>query len=53
MLVYASFSVVIEKQLCIKMSGNLAIQGGPQSVRTDPGDLFTWRLLTTEDEQAY
>ena len=30
----------------------LAIQGGPKHIRTDPGDLFTWPIVTEEDEQA-
>lgn len=30
----------------------LAIQGGPKSITTDPGDLFIWPIVTAEDEQA-
>src|SRR5260370_974397 len=30
----------------------LAIHGGPKAVRTDPGDIFAWPLITEEDEQA-
>lgn len=31
---------------------DLAIQGGPKAVQTDPGDIFTWPIITAEDEQA-
>lgn len=30
----------------------LAIFGGPKSVTCDPGDMFTWPIVTKEDEQA-
>ena len=30
----------------------LAINGGPKTVQTDPGDIFTWPIVTDEDEQA-
>jgi dTDP-4-amino-4,6-dideoxygalactose transaminase len=30
----------------------LAILGGPRSVKTPPGDLFTWPIVTEEDEKA-
>lgn len=30
----------------------LAVQGGPKSVVDDPGDLFTWPIITPEDEAA-
>lgn len=30
----------------------LAIQGGPSCVRCDAGDLFTWPIVTVEDEEA-
>lgn len=30
----------------------LAVQGGPQAVTGDIGDLFTWPIVTEEDEQA-
>jgi len=30
----------------------LAIRGGPKAVQTDPGDIFTWPIITEEDEQA-
>ncbi|MBI2299748.1 MAG: DegT/DnrJ/EryC1/StrS family aminotransferase [Armatimonadetes bacterium] len=30
----------------------LALRGGPQSVTADPGDMFTWPIITDEDEQA-
>jgi dTDP-4-amino-4,6-dideoxygalactose transaminase len=35
-----------------KDSPHLAIHGGPQAVQTDPGDTFTWPIVTEEDEQA-
>lgn len=31
---------------------NLAIHGGPKAVRTDPGDVFRWPIITNEDEEA-
>ena len=30
----------------------LAINGGPKAVQTDRGDIFTWPIITEEDEQA-
>ena len=33
-------------------ASRLAIKGGPQAVRTDPGDMFTWPVITREDEEA-
>ncbi|MBN1346376.1 MAG: DegT/DnrJ/EryC1/StrS family aminotransferase [Phycisphaerae bacterium] len=34
------------------MVDQLAVKGGPKAVTTDPGDIFTWPIVTTEDEQA-
>ena len=34
------------------MPSNLAINGGPQAVRSDPGDMFRWPIITNEDEEA-
>jgi dTDP-4-amino-4,6-dideoxygalactose transaminase len=34
------------------MTGELALFGGPKSVQSDPGDLFTWPIVTREDEEA-
>jgi len=33
-------------------SVQLAILGGPQAVTQDPGDIFTWPIVTEEDEAA-
>jgi dTDP-4-amino-4,6-dideoxygalactose transaminase len=33
-------------------SSTLALLGGPKSVTRDPGDLFTWPIITREDEEA-
>ena len=30
----------------------LAIFGGPKAVQSDPGDMFTWPIITAEDEDA-
>ena len=30
----------------------LALLGGPKAVQTDPGDMFTWPIITKEDEEA-
>ncbi|MCW3098082.1 MAG: hypothetical protein JWL77_3700 [Chthonomonadaceae bacterium] len=30
----------------------LALLGGPKAVRSDPGDLFRWPIITAEDEAA-
>jgi len=30
----------------------LAIKGGPKAVQTDPGDIFSWPIITKEDEEA-
>lgn len=32
--------------------GKLAINGGTKAVQTAPGDIFTWPIITEEDEQA-
>jgi dTDP-4-amino-4,6-dideoxygalactose transaminase len=33
-------------------SSPLAIHGGPKAVQTDPGDIFSWPIITQEDEEA-
>jgi len=33
-------------------NSRLAILGGPKSVTLEPGDIFTWPIITEEDEQA-
>ena len=33
-------------------SSELALFGGPKAVQTPPGDIFTWPIITEEDEQA-
>lgn len=30
----------------------LALLGGPRAVQSDPGDMFTWPIITREDEDA-
>ncbi|MFQ6098780.1 MAG: hypothetical protein ACE5O2_13715 [Armatimonadota bacterium] len=35
-----------------RASSELALLGGPRAVRTDPGDIFMWPIVTEEDEQA-
>ena len=30
----------------------LALQGGEKAVKTDPGNMFTWPIITSEDEDA-
>jgi len=34
------------------MASELAIKGGPKAVQTPVGDMFTWPIITEEDEQA-
>ena len=34
------------------MTSELAINGGPKSVSDEVGDLFTWPIITKEDEEA-
>ncbi len=34
------------------VSNELAILGGPQVVTQEPGDIFTWPIVTEEDEAA-
>jgi perosamine synthetase len=34
------------------LSGDLAIHGGAKTVTGDVGDMFTWPIVTSEDEQA-
>ncbi|HEY3298795.1 MAG TPA: DegT/DnrJ/EryC1/StrS family aminotransferase [Armatimonadota bacterium] len=38
--------------LQLNKSGTLAIFGGPKTVHSDPGDMFTWPIITEEDENA-
>ncbi len=33
-------------------SSSLALRGGPKTVTLDPGDIFTWPIVTQEDEDA-
>ncbi|OHD72873.1 MAG: hypothetical protein A2177_03150 [Spirochaetes bacterium RBG_13_68_11] len=33
-------------------SSKLALLGGPRAVARDPGDLFTWPIITPQDEEA-
>lgn len=33
-------------------TSELALFGGPKAVQTPPGDIFTWPIITDEDEQA-
>ncbi len=33
-------------------SSTLALFGGPKAITRDPGDLFTWPIVTREDEEA-
>jgi len=33
-------------------SSKLALLGGPKAITRDPGDLFTWPIVTREDEEA-
>jgi len=34
------------------MVSELAILGGPKAVKSDPGDMFDWPIITKEDEDA-
>jgi dTDP-4-amino-4,6-dideoxygalactose transaminase len=34
------------------MKNTLAINGGDKAVKTDPGDIFRWPIVTAEDEDA-
>jgi dTDP-4-amino-4,6-dideoxygalactose transaminase len=34
------------------MSSKLAILGGEKAIKTDPGNMFTWPIITHEDEEA-
>ena len=34
------------------IGSRLALFGGPQAVQSDPGDTFTWPIITQEDEEA-
>lgn len=34
------------------MSNELALMGGPKAVTSDPGDMFTWPIVTGRHEQA-
>ena len=34
------------------MPTELAIYGGPTAIKSDPGDIFDWPIITSEDEEA-
>ena len=34
------------------MTGKLALLGGPKAVKSNPGDIFKWPIITKEDEEA-
>lgn len=36
----------------MQSDSQLAILGGPRAVQRDPGDVFTWPIITGEEEQA-
>lgn len=36
----------------MKSKSSLAILGGPKSVTKNPRDMFTWPIITKEDEKA-
>ncbi|MCC7352437.1 MAG: DegT/DnrJ/EryC1/StrS family aminotransferase [Anaerolineae bacterium] len=36
----------------MSITSPLAIHGGPKAVQSDPGDMFTWPIVTKEDEEA-
>ncbi|HET7558378.1 MAG TPA: aminotransferase class I/II-fold pyridoxal phosphate-dependent enzyme, partial [Limnochordia bacterium] len=36
----------------LETKSTLALFGGPKAVRSEPGDLFTWPIITEEDEAA-
>ena len=38
--------------MSIAQQNCLAINGGSGTVQTDPGDIFTWPIITQEDEEA-
>ena len=31
----------------------LALLGGPKTITRQPGDIFTWPIVTMEDEEAF
>jgi len=36
----------------MQVKTQLALLGGPKTVQSDPGNIFTWPIITEEDEQA-
>ena len=38
--------------MSVAQKSQLALHGGPKAVQSDPGDLFTWPIVTQEDEEA-
>ena len=38
--------------MSLAMKNTLAINGGDKAVKTDPGDIFRWPIVTAEDEDA-
>ena len=38
--------------MSVAQESKLALQGGSKAVHSDPGDMFTWPIVTAEDEDA-
>ncbi len=38
--------------MSLNVQSELALLGGPKAVQTDVGDMFTWPIITSEDEEA-
>jgi perosamine synthetase len=36
----------------VQVQSKLALLGGPKAIQTDIGDMFTWPIVTSEDEKA-
>lgn len=43
---------VSEARTTARGKSSLAIHGGPKAIRSDPGDIFKWPIVTREDEEA-
>src|SRR5665647_1493961 len=38
--------------MSVLVQSELALFGGPKAIQTDVGDMFTWPIITSEDEEA-
>src|SRR5579871_6296285 len=51
-IIHCRYSINVLEGTDMQTTTPLALLGGPKAVQSDPGDLFTWPIITAEDEAA-